>query len=587
MAGRRGGRRGATTRRAGRLHPRRLFRVRRAPHRRAPHRPPRRSTCSSRRAARVHAPLAGTVHCLANNAAAEGLRTARHSPARDRETARRSSRCTGTSARRASTRLTVGQHGRPRASAIAEVGAPPGNGDWAPHLHLQLITDLLELDRDFPGVAFASRRDVWRSLSPDPNVLLGIPAERFPAPEPSDRRAARGAAIARRPQPRRVVPPAAADRARLAAVPLRRHRPRLPRRLQQRAAGRALPSPRRAGRRRSRWACSTPTRATCTRTWRATRSGSRRLLPAPLRGGSSCSTPASEANELALRLARTHTGREDVVVLEHAYHGHTTTLIDISPYKFGGPGAEDRSRGSTWRRSPTTTAAPIAAATREAGPKYAAHVGEHRGAASGARVAASRRSSRRRCRAWAGRSSSRRATWRRRTGTCGPRAACASPTRCRSGFGRLGTHFWGFETQGVVPDIVVLGKPIGNGFPLAAVVTTRGDRGVVRQRDGVLQHLRRQPGGVRGGARRARRDAGRAAAGERPARSATRLLDGLRELMARHPVVGDVRGSGLFLGVELVRDRATLEPARRRRRTWWTACASTASSPAPTARTTT
>src|SRR6202035_168075 len=50
----------------------------------------------------------------------------------------------------------------------------------------------------------------------------------------------------------------------------------------------------------------------------------------------------SEANELALRLARTHTGREDVIVLEHAYHGHTNTLIDISPYKFDGPGGGGR-----------------------------------------------------------------------------------------------------------------------------------------------------------------------------------------------------------------------------------------------------
>ncbi|MCK5617775.1 MAG: aminotransferase class III-fold pyridoxal phosphate-dependent enzyme, partial [Candidatus Krumholzibacteria bacterium] len=130
----------------------------------------------------------------------------------------------------------------------------------------------------------------------------------------------------------------------------------------------------------------------------------------------------------------------------------------------------------------------------------------------------------------------------------------------QTGFGRLGTEFWGFQTQGVVPDIVVLGKPIGNGFPLAAVVTTEEiaqsfDNGMeffstfggnpvscaaglavldVVQRDDLQQHA---------------------------LRVGNRLLAGLEELKGRYAIVGDVRGSGLFVGIELVRDRDTLEPA--------------------------
>ena len=69
----------------------------------------------------------------------------------------------------------------------------------------------------------------------------------------------------------------------------------------------------------------------------------------------------------------------------------------------------------------------------------------------------------------------------------------------QTGFGRLGSHRWGFEAQGVVPDIVVLGKPIGNAFPLAAVVTTREIATSFDNGDGVLRHVRRQPGGVRRG----------------------------------------------------------------------------------------
>jgi 4-aminobutyrate aminotransferase-like enzyme len=130
----------------------------------------------------------------------------------------------------------------------------------------------------------------------------------------------------------------------------------------------------------------------------------------------------------------------------------------------------------------------------------------------------------------------------------------------QTGLGRMGTSFWAFGDQGVVPDIVVLGKPLGNGHPIGAVVTTPEiaaafDNGmeffstfggntvscaiglavldVVR--DESLQHHARQVG--------------------------ERLLAGLRPLADRHRIVGDVRGSGLFLGVELVRDRETLEPA--------------------------
>jgi 4-aminobutyrate aminotransferase-like enzyme len=128
------------------------------------------------------------------------------------------------------------------------------------------------------------------------------------------------------------------------------------------------------------------------------------------------------------------------------------------------------------------------------------------------------------------------------------------------GFGRTGTHFWAFEAQDAVPDIVTLGKPIGNGHPLGAVVTTReiadsfangmeffstfGGNPVscaigIAVLD-VLAQEKLQSNALRVGAR---------------------LLDGLRKLMEKHPLIGDVRGMGLFIGVELVRDHQTLEPA--------------------------
>jgi 4-aminobutyrate aminotransferase-like enzyme len=130
------------------------------------------------------------------------------------------------------------------------------------------------------------------------------------------------------------------------------------------------------------------------------------------------------------------------------------------------------------------------------------------------------------------------------------------------GFGRLGSHFWGFETQSVVPDIVVLGKPIGNGFPLAAVVTTReiassfangmeffstfGGNPVACAAGlavlDVLEEQSLQTNALRVGGY---------------------LKDRLLDLQQSNPIIGDVRGSGLFLGVDLVLDRETRAPATK------------------------
>jgi 4-aminobutyrate aminotransferase-like enzyme len=128
------------------------------------------------------------------------------------------------------------------------------------------------------------------------------------------------------------------------------------------------------------------------------------------------------------------------------------------------------------------------------------------------------------------------------------------------GFGRLGTHFWGFETHGVVPDVVVMGKPIGNGFPLAAVVTTPE---IAAAFDNGMEYFATFGGNpVACAVGLAVLDVLR---DERLAEHARRVGDhlraGLEGLLARQALVGDVRGAGLFLGVELVRDRATLEPA--------------------------
>ncbi len=128
------------------------------------------------------------------------------------------------------------------------------------------------------------------------------------------------------------------------------------------------------------------------------------------------------------------------------------------------------------------------------------------------------------------------------------------------GFGRVGSHFWGFETQGVVPDIVTMGKPIGNGHPLAAVVTTREIADAFANGMEYFNTFGGNPVSCAVGTavleviEAENLQANALKVGERLKASLTALMD-------KHPIVGDVRGLGLFVGIELVRDRATLEPA--------------------------
>jgi 4-aminobutyrate aminotransferase-like enzyme len=128
------------------------------------------------------------------------------------------------------------------------------------------------------------------------------------------------------------------------------------------------------------------------------------------------------------------------------------------------------------------------------------------------------------------------------------------------GFGRLGTHFWGFETQAVVPDIVVLGKPIGNAFPLAAVVTTPEIAASFNNGMEFFSTFGGNPVACAAGLAvldvlEEKRLQGNAL------RVGNYLISGLKALQEKRALIGDVRGVGLFLGADLVLDRQTREPA--------------------------
>jgi len=509
----------------------------------------------------VRAPLDGVVHAFANNKAAldyGAVVILRHALPKSAGSAQEFFTLYGHLSTDTLEHLLIGQQ-IARGAKFAEVGTTAENGGWAPHLHFQIISDLLGYGTDFPGVARASERRVWTSLSPDPNLLLGIPADRFPPQQDSveETLRARGSLLGKNlsvsyRRPLKIVRGWMqylyddTGRAYLDVynnVPLVGHsHPRVVRAAEEQLA-----------------LLNTNTRYLHDNAIHYAQRLTE-LLPEPLRVCYFLNS-GSEANELALRLARAHTGREDVIVLEHAYHGHTNTLIDISPYKFDGPGG----RG----RKPWVHVAPIADDYRgpyrrgdaQAGTKYAAHVGEilDRARAEGRGVAAFIAET---LPSVAGQivfPPNYLAEVYRQVGAAG--AVCVAD-EVQVGFGRLGTHFWGFETQGVVPDIVVLGKPIGNAFPLAAVVTTKQIAESFANGMEFFSTFGGNPVACAAGLAvlDVVRDEGLQ---DRALRVGKYWMAELKKLQECNPLIGDVRGSGLFLGIDLVRDRETREPATK------------------------
>ncbi|MCH6558803.1 aminotransferase class III-fold pyridoxal phosphate-dependent enzyme [candidate division KSB1 bacterium] len=440
---------------------------------------------------------------------------------------------------------------------IGKLGASEINGGWPPHLHFQIISDMLDKKGDFPGVAAPGQREIWLSICPDPNLILGIPEDNFPQADVSKDEIlqtrklnfSKTLSISYQ-KPLKIVRGWMQylyddeGRKYLDAVNNVPHvghsHPRVVKAAQEQMA-----------------VLNTNTRYLHDNLVRY----AQRLcekLPEPL---SVCFfvNSGSEANDLALRLAKAHTKATEIIVVDGAYHGNLTSLVDISPYKFDGRGGSGAPAHVHKVIMPDVYRGPFKADDSRAGKKYAQYVLEkiEKIQKKNKNVAAFICESLLGCGGQIVLPENYLKDAYRHVRDAG--GVCIAD-EVQVGFGRVGSHFWGFETQKVVPDIVTLGKPIGNGHPLAAVITTPEIAAFFETGMEYFNTFGGNPVSCAVGL--AVLDViEEEKLQDNALRVGTYLKKSLEKLKEKHALIGDVRGLGLFLGIEFVRDRENLEPA--------------------------
>ncbi len=434
---------------------------------------------------------------------------------------------------------------------IAWLGQPHENGQWPPHLHLQIMLDMMGRAGDFPGVARPDEEEIWASICP-PSVV-------FPAFEPVEKEDKASDILAKRKEtlgrglsisyskPLHIV---RGYRQYLYDTGGRRYldtvnnvahvgheHPRILRLAQQQMG-----------------VLNTNTRYLHDNIT----AFAEELLATFPPELSVCHfvNSGSEANELALRMAKTVSGKQGMLAVEVGYHGNTGGCIDISSYKFDGKGGKGA--------PPQTAVVPMPDVYRgsfsgpEAGRQYAALIGEAVGRleedgwglagficesilSCGGQIVLPQ-----------GYLKAAYAAVRAADGLC-------IADEVQVGMGRVGSHFWGFELQGVIPDIVTIGKPIGNGHPLAAVVTTREVADAFANGMEYFNTFGGNPVSCIIGREVLRivKDEGLQ---QHALQTGDYLRAGLLQLQQQFPLIGDVRGPGLFQGFELVKD-GQLTPA--------------------------
>ena len=427
---------------------------------------------------------------------------------------------------------------------LAYLGDYPENGNWPPHLHFELMLSLLDYDIDFPGVAYKSELEVWRSLCPDPNLLFKLSSLNTPASlSNSDiisyrkKHLGKGMSLSYN-EPIQMVRGLGAylidqfGTSYLDTVNNVAH------------VGHEHGSVVKAG--QEQMALLNTNTRYLHENIRILAETLLKTFPPELSVVHFVNS-GSEANELALRMAKVVTGKKDILASEMGYHGNTNACVEISSYKFDGKG------GSGCPEH--THLIPLPDSFR----------GKYKGVASGAKYAHEVDLKVK---------SLLIADKPPAAFIIEPIISCGGQIELPQGFlgkayehvrkagglcisdevqvgcGRMGSTFWGFQQHDVIPDIVTIGKPIGNGHPVAAVVCTRAVADVFANgmeyfntfggnpvscaiATEVLQTIKREK------------------LQENALEVGNFLKTELLEISKDFPIIKDVRGQGLFLGIEL------------------------------------
>jgi 4-aminobutyrate aminotransferase-like enzyme/Ser/Thr protein kinase RdoA (MazF antagonist) len=430
---------------------------------------------------------------------------------------------------------------------IGWLGNPKENGNWTPHLHFQIILDLLDNETDFAGVANPNKLDVWSAISPDPNLLFkndALKPENTPTNEAllaiRKKHLGRSLSISYE-KPLKIQ---RGERQYLIDDTGRRYLDTVN---NVAHVGHEHPSVVRAGQQQM------AVLNTNTRYLHENILDLAQALIATLPKELSVLhfvNSGSEANELALRMAKAVTNQKDIIALEVGYHGNTQGCIGVSSYKFNGKGGKGQPEETHIVPLPDSFRGLYQGKKSETGALYAAHIDTaiEQIQAKGRGVAAFLAESIVSCGGQIDLPDNylklAYASVRKAGGVC-------IADEVQVGFGRVGKHFWGFELQDVVPDIVTMGKPIGNGHPLAVVACTEA---VAIAFANGMEYFNTFGGNPVSAAiglatlnviKQDRLQENALEIGEF-------LKKELRQLQINYPIIGDVRGEGLFLGFELV-----------------------------------
>ena len=434
---------------------------------------------------------------------------------------------------------------------LAEIGNYPINGNWPPHLHFQIAIDMMGEKENFPGVSEDILLNLWSKISPDPNLILGIPNSFFENNENAKSLLLkRNSSISKSfsisyKKPLHMLEAKNQyfydDKGReyLDCVNNISH------------VGHSHPKIH-AAMVQQNLKLNTNTRYL----YKIMSDYSKKLLhkfPKQLDTVFFVCT-GSEANDLAYRIAQNYTNSKDVLIMDNAYHGHTNSLIELSPYKFKGKGGlgkrdyvhiadmPDGLRGrwkyseKNWIKKYILQVKSVVDEIYKNNNKLSCFFVESILGCGGQIVLPPN-------------------YLKEVFKILRKRKVLCIVDEVQTGFGRVGNFFWGFEEHEIIPDIVTLGKPMGNGHPIAAVVTTKN---IASKFDNGMEYFNSFGGNpVSCSIGNALLDVVENEKLQNHAKIiGAYFIKSLNKIKSKFPkLISEIRGRGLFLGIDLIHNK--------------------------------